>query len=341
MDSPRWAREGAETRVLEHSGRQALFLRNGFASIGDANFDTGVIEFDIMVDGTRGFPGVFFRGQDNFNAENFYIRPHQGGNPDANQYQPLFNGVAAWQILYGTEYAQPTPYRLNEWMHIRLEVATDSARVYIDSEAPSLVIHDLKRDRAPGYIALSDGGAGVYFSNFSFTPGPIADVAEPEPQRELPTGLVRRWAVSPAMAEADAFAAAAANRLQDINWSPLAVESIGIANLARVGPRAQATPTVLARISVNSDRVRTVRMQYGFSDRVRVFANGTPLADGADGYLSRDYRFLGTVGLFDAVHLPLRRGRNEIVLAVSENFGGWAAMAAFDDMTGLTVLEPE
>jgi hypothetical protein len=49
---------------------------------------------------------------------------------------------------------------------------------------------------------------------------------------------------------------------------------------------------------------------------------------------------IGTVGLFDAAHLPLRRGRNEIVLAVTENIGGWAAMAAFDTMSGLTLLAP-
>jgi len=37
--------------------------------------------------------------------EHFYIRPHQSGNPDANQYTPVFNGVSAWQLYHGALYA--------------------------------------------------------------------------------------------------------------------------------------------------------------------------------------------------------------------------------------------
>jgi hypothetical protein len=87
-------------------------------------------------------------------------------------------------------------------------------------------------------------------------------------------------------------------------------------------------------------------MRFGFSDRVRVYLNGDLLYAGADIQASRDYRFLGTVGWYDTLYLPLQRGRNEIVLVVSEGDGtpgggggGWAATAAFLDMTGLAVLE--
>jgi hypothetical protein len=42
---------------------------------------------------------------------------------------------------------------------------------------------------------------------------------------------------------------------------------------------------------------------------------------------SRDRSFLGTVGLFDELILPLKRGDNELQFAVSEGFGGWAVVA--------------
>ena len=75
--------------------------------------------------------------------------------------------------------------------------------------------------------------------------------------------------------------------------------------------------------------VATVReMSFGFSDRVRVYLNGRLLYAGNDGYTTRDYRFLGSVGLFDTVALPLQKGDNELAFAVSENFGGWAVVAA-------------
>ena len=76
--------------------------------------------------------------------------------------------------------------------------------------------------------------------------------------------------------------------------------------------------------------------------------NAVLLYAGDDTQNSRDYRFLGTVGLYDTLHLPLKRGDNVIVFAVSEGGGGnavggggWAAMAAFPDMAGLTLLHTE
>ena len=53
------------------------------------------------------------------------------------------------------------------------------------------------------------------------------------------------------------------------------------------------------------------------------------------GYRSRDYRFLGSIGWYDTVWLPLEQGENELVLAVSETFGGWgvqARLASLDDV---------
>lgn len=346
VDSPRWALQGAEAGVVEFQGRQALHLRGAIASLTDANFDTGVIAFDMALPSTaRSFPGIYFRGQDEFNYEHFYLRPHQSGNPDANQYTPVINGMTGWQIY--SEYNGQMRYRVNEWFHVRLEIAEDSARIFVDSDTPSLIVHDLKRDRQAGYIQLRGSLGGAYFSNVTVVHGDVEGVP-PAAAVALPTGLVRTWAVSGAMAEFDALAVAAgARRLPAAAWTPLRVETNGIVNLARVAVRSDETPTVLSRIAVRADRARTVPMRFGFSDSVHIFLNGALLYSGDDTQASRDYRFLGTVGLHDVLHLPLRRGANEIVFAVSEaagltapGGGGWAAMAAFEDPAGLTVETP-
>jgi hypothetical protein len=60
------------------------------------------------------------------------------------------------------------------------------------------------------------------------------------------------------------------------------------------------------------------------SDRAVVYLNGRPLYRGDDTYRSRDYRFLGSIGWYDALYLPLEAGENELVIAVSEDLGGWA-----------------
>jgi hypothetical protein len=194
-------------------------------------------------------------------------------------------------------------------------------------------------ERRPGYLALT-GGAGAYFAGFRYEPGTPSAVPPPR-QPQPPPGLVRTWAVSPALPEAEAFAAAAANKLSTLKWTTLFVETNGVANLARVSVVAADRPMSLARVVVESDAERTVRMRFGFSDRVAVFLNGTLLYVGEDSYESRDFRFLGTVGLYDSLFLPLRRGPNDILLVVSESFGGWAAMAVFADMNGLTIRAPQ
>jgi hypothetical protein len=88
---------------------------------------------------------------------------------------------------------------------------------------------------------------------------------------------------------------------------------------------------------LTADRERIVRVRFGYSDRVRVFLNGRLLYSGNLGFGTRDTEFLGIVGLFDELALPLRRGRNELWFAVSETFGGWAVTADLPDRDGITV----
>jgi hypothetical protein len=336
-DSPRWQFEGAPPQVVDYQGKRALSLVGTNAKLGDADFDTGVIEFDMALPNTKqSFPGVIFRGQDEGNYEHFYLRPHQNGNPDTMQYTPVINGMTAWQIY--KQYNAQTTLPIGPWMHVRLEIGEDSARIFVNADKPTMVVHDLKRERKSGFVMLKGSLGGAYFANISITPG-AQDAAPPEPVAELMPGHVRAWFVSSPMAEADALAAAAANRPAGTAWTRLPVESNGIANLARVAPWSEKVATVLARVVVRCDRARSVPMRFGFSDRVRVYVNGRLLFTGDDSQASRDYRFLGTVGLYDELQLALRRGDNDIVFAVSEGGGGWAAQAAFPEMDGLTLRQ--
>jgi hypothetical protein len=85
---------------------------------------------------------------------------------------------------------------------------------------------------------------------------------------------------------------------------------------------------------VHAARPQTRRFTFGYSDRARVYLNGTLLYKGDNGYLSRDYRYLGTIGLFDSIALPLKGGDNELWIAVSEDFGGWGIMGGISDYEG-------
>lgn len=45
----------------------------------------------------------------------------------------------------------------------------------------------------------------------------------------------------------------------------------------------------------------------------------------------------GTIGLFDSVYLPLRKGENTVLIAVSESFGGWLVTGKFEDESGIEI----
>jgi hypothetical protein len=155
FDDERWNIEAAEYEIADYLGQKALKIKGGGALLPGLDIRNGLIEFDVAITEQRGFAGVVFRLQDDNNYENFYIRPHQSGNPDANQYQPVYNGVASWQLYYGAEYAAPVEYRYNEWVPVKIVYAGGQADVYIDSEEPVLHIDRLRREQPGGAIGLS------------------------------------------------------------------------------------------------------------------------------------------------------------------------------------------
>ena len=120
-------------------------------------------------------------------------------------------------------------------------------------------------------------------------------------------------------------------------WHTLGIEERGIANLARLAGNGNGRNTVVAAVTITSDRARAVPVRFGFSDRVRVYLNGRMLYAGDDGFGTHDPDFLGIVGLFDELALPLKRGPNELWFAVSETFGGWAITADLPDRYDITV----
>ena len=334
------AENQGESRVENIAGQEAIFLQNGRLDLKNIEFETGILEFDILTNGQRGFGGVRWRVQpDRHNYEEFYIRPHMSGNPDANQYTPTFNGVAGWQLYFGPHYSTPVVYKFGEWMHIKVVVAEKQAEVYIDSETPTLFIDDLRGNFGPGGLSLSANRSPFYFANFSYQ---IQDkpvlTGTPKVRQKLPENLITRYAVSTPVPEAlVAEALSLPSSELPADWTSVGVENNGVANLARVSKSNGDANTVFARINIHSDSEQVKKLRFGYSDRVRVFMGEQALYAGNNGYMTRDYRYLGTVGLFDQLYLPLKPGNNELYFAVSESFGGWGIMAAFEDMDGIEV----
>ena len=114
----------------------------------------------------------------------------------------------------------------------------------------------------------------------------------------------------------------------------------GRVNLARYFglPEGSRRGTIFARLEIESQVEQVKRLEFGFSDRVSIFLNGSVLFTGNNTYRSRSERYLGVMTVDnDAVFLPLKRGRNKLVMAVTEAFGGWGLVARLENLLGVKV----
>ncbi len=344
FDLSRWEINAVEHRVESFRGRDALFLDRGTAVLTDQSFKNGIIELDIAISEIQGFAGIYFRGDEERNSEHFYIRGHQSGNPDASQYTPVFNGVSGWQIYAGPRFNAPMEMVFDRWMHMKLVVSGSRAEVYLDSDEPVFVIPQLIHEVRAGQVAIgASGQSPARFANITVreldSPTLVGVGADPEPVSET---VVDTWSVSPSFADSTLEGRTEIGA-QDVagSWRALHAGERGIANLARLSGVDRDHNTAIAAVTIDSDEARTVPAHFGFSDHVRVYLNGRLLLSAADPYRSRDYRFLGTMGFYDTVYLPLQPGNNELWFAVTEVFGGWGIALDLPDRDGLVVSSPQ
>ena len=340
LDSPLWGWAPGDIREATFGGRPCVEFGESvdiIASLADVEVTDGVIEIDLATNGERAFHGAVWRVHDRENYEAFYVRPHQVGNPDSMQYNPVFNDVASWQLYHDDGFWAAVDFPIGAWFTIRVVFAGTRAEVFVgDLAAPALEVAELKVPVSAGSVGLQIGGPGLFVSRFAYAASPAPFVgAEPSAAATVP-GIVPAWSVSDAFAEPELPPATVdAAALAGHSWTPLAAEPSGLVNIAVATGIRDGRNTVWARTVIRSARARLVPMRLGFSDRAAVYLNGAALFHGDDSYRSRDYRFLGSIGWYDTVFLPLEAGDNDLLVAVSESFGGWGMQARFDDLDGI------
>jgi sugar lactone lactonase YvrE len=303
----------------------------GRAQLEGVEFENGIIEVDIACNRVRSYPGIIFRYRSEGNYERVYIRPHRAPfYPDAIQYTPETNGISGWQLYNGDGYTSATEIPEDEWITLRMEVKGAQARVFFgDMESPALVINDLKHGVSGGTLGLDSPMNGTaYFSNFSYE---ITEALhfDPPPPVDTPPGTISNWEISPALkiSTIDPEKYPGKERLNKIEWQKTRIEPTGLVNVAKYLVRKGREPDcVLARTTIHAEKAETRKFLFGYSDYVGVFLNGKILFFGESAYRQRDPSFLGVVGFFDGVYLPLEKGDNELLLIVTEVFGGWGFM---------------
>lgn len=334
-----WRITAQESRTERWMGREALVLKNGSAWLDTARFTDGIVEFDVAVSAEQGFHGFAFRAENDRDFEHFYLRPHQSGNPDATQYTPVYGGVSGWQIYTSPRFALPVKIAAERWVHVRAIIR--GRRLEVEVDGTTLVFPEMVRPPVEGTFGLTAGGTEGRYANVVIRPGatapPSPDAGAEAPA--TPSGTVMRWRVSTPFAESrlDSLGSLDPSEWSELEWDNLDSGVAGVANLAMLRARTPEQNTVFAAVSLRARRAGPLLVKLGFSDRVRVYLNGRPIYRGDDKYRSRDYRFLGSIGLFDELILPLQRGDNQLWLAVSEDFGGWGVVAQIPEGGGVEV----
>jgi hypothetical protein len=349
-DSPRWELQG-QAKVAEYKGRKCLLLDGGAAVVKDFELRDGVVDVDIATPASRGFFGIQFRiTGDGGNAEWVYLRQHKSGLPDAMQYTPVLATGLNWQIYNGPGFTGAVDIPKDAWFHLRLEVTGAQAKLYVkDPEKPALVMDDLKSGVQKGQVALAVLTGETYFSNFEVRTTPDAAWVRHEPP--MPPGVLAKWSLSPAY---DALTRNLERPLSaeddPVSWQEVEAEPPGFVVLYRYreAPHPKVTfqgdfskrldpqpgtKVVYARTRIDSEREQIKKLTLGYSDEVSVFLNGRILYRGRSAQGFRDPGFLGIVNLEnDAVYLPLKKGGNELMLAVSELGGGWGFICRLTDL---------
>lgn len=343
FDSDRWVIDAHESELVEFQGLKALKLTGGSAIIPDANLGNGVIEFDVAFESARGYAGGLFHILDPANHERFYVLPARSGLPNANQYEPIINGLENWQLYYGEGFSAAATYPIGEWMHVKIVTSGDRASFYVVESNQPKFITTLK-------LGAQTGGVGVftqpeapfttaYFANFSYTPSTIPARLGSSAEEAAQPGTVTTWQVSQPFA-----AGAVADKLElsaedaaGWTWTTATSEPSGLVNLGRMGGVADGNNTVAAKITVTAEAAQIKALKLGYSDSARVYFNGKLIFSGDNGFRSRDFNYIGAIGYDETVYLPVEAGANELLITVTERFGGWGVQARFVDTTGISV----
>jgi hypothetical protein len=331
-------------RFETHLGRSSLFVPEGFAFASGIALRDGSIEADVATYPEGHFLGLAFHVASEDQYEIIFFRPH---NSDGTvQYTPSFFHMNAWQFFPPPDYVASPDFPQDRWVHVRIVMRGLVASFYLDTAStPTLEIHDLALGSHAGTIGFWGRGGGGYISNLRYRPDTASYSRTPE-HGFAQGAITEGWSLSDAF-PADNTDPDVYPNVRGLHWQSVQAEREGIVLIGRYrwdpnveparplsdGPSkpSPGTEVVFARTTIASDHDQVRKMWIGYSDDVVVYLNGRPLYAGRNAISYRDPGDLGYVYPYaDAVFLPLKKGKNELLLAVSESTAGWGFLCRLD-----------
>lgn len=327
--------QGGTSRFVTYEGEESLCLRGGYALPKNAELAEGTIEYQVSFGDSQGFIGAFFHAADTRNHERFFMRPLSSGTGDAIQYTPVFGGVQSWKLFYGQGFNGKFSFDFGNWTPVRLDIADNKMAVYVgDLETPLYVVPELKRNLESGRMglfALNPRLAEGCFSNFRYSTAKPDLSFIPDPQPSTDPGLITSWEVSAPVdpAQFEGRVSLEGMDWEEMEWQTLETDRNGILNLTPLyAPKAGQNAVVL-RLEIPATEEKIQAFDLGYSDFATVYHNGRAIFTGNNRFQSREEWYIGTIGFYEKLYLPLEKGTNEVVIVLTANAtgtAGWGMM---------------
>lgn len=345
LTADKWTFNPDKVQFVQEKGVPVMKILPGAGKVTakDLDFSNGTIEFDYQPVHPV-FAFFYFRFKDATESECFYFRTGHAGNPtagDAVQYMPIIKGTSLWDML--GHYQTNATFTRDDWNHVKLVVNGAQMRVYVNSpDRPTLEVERLEGNTTSGGLVF-DGEANV--ANLVVKPGEVEGLS-PAPGID-PTAYdpryIRSWGVSqPVATPAKVDFSFDFLPTPETAWEVLETERRGLVNLTRKFGKSDTRRFAWLKVKIASATDQKKKVDLGFSDEVWVFINGKMAY--ADKNLYGQPTMKEPHGRCSVENtsfvLPLKKGDNELLIGVANDFYGWGLIARLENMEGLQI-EPD
>lgn len=348
MTATHWDYEADAVAFIIQDGKPAIQMTDAAVlKLKGHTFANGTIEYDVALG--KGFPGITFRTSDDWkNGDHFYLRYFGASTAESRttmQYTAMLDGMSMWDLT--DEYQAATLLQVPGWNHVKLVISAHQLRAYVnDMDHPALQVPLLEGVLPAGGILFSGGEATI--ANMVLHPDAVEDL--PATPGYVSTcndsRYLRNWQVTspqPFPFGEDLVLNRYTSNVKTTlhlpdsttSWQPITAEARGHVNLNRVFGSLQKRGRRLAwlQTALYADLAKEVRLRLGFSDEVWVWVNGQPVFTDKNIYGTPLQKFPeGRCTLENStLVLPLKAGKNNIMIALSNDFYGWGLIARLDD----------
>jgi hypothetical protein len=333
MQPANWDVGKQEASFTKRDGKEVIKLNRGIVWTKGIDFADGIIEADLSVYPERSFAGIFFRGDEQGNAELIYLRVPLSGRDDAIQYVPSFNNEVNWQ-LYPEHQANYTFPQIG-WVHMKIVLRGNTAQLFMDTASnPVLTIVNLRTHNQSGKIGFACLDQET-FANLTCTAMPRSALTPVSVRKE--DGLITEYQISQSYTIDKQTKEIPYPSSTKFTWKTVATDEDGLLNISRYYAKQNAetyqsrsNDIVWLKQELVAYEPTTRRMNFDFSNRIWIFLNGQILYHGDHSFFLKGSLFQGSIEkkfISDAIYLPLKKGNNELLIGISAVANGWGIIS--------------